>query len=170
MRPVLHALFLVPLLMFSCNTSGDSALGDSAGTDYDFWVSLEKAQEQAYDQGKHIVLDVYTEWCGFCRRMNTETYGDEGVQKALVRYFQPVRINAESDREVTFLDETYSMRELALQLGVSSYPTTIFISPNGEPIAVQSGYIEAHEFRQMLTYVGSESYQSVSFQEYKNSN
>ncbi len=170
MKSVFFISALLSFFVISCNSGSDTALSETASQDYDFWVTLEEAQDKAYDEGKYIVLDVYTEWCGFCRRMNQETYGDEGVQENLDRYFYPVRINAESDREVTFLGETYTMESLALQFGVGSYPTTIFIAPNGEPIAVQPGFIDAPTFRRMLSFVGSESYNTVSFEEYSNSN
>ncbi len=168
----LHFLLLLASVaaLSSCNSSSDAAEIQTGNTDYDFWVTIEEAQEMAYNEGKHIVLDVYTEWCGFCRRMNQETYGDERVQEALNRYFYPVRIDAESGQEITFLDESYTMQDLSLQFGVRSFPTTIFLSPEGEPLAVQSGFIEAQQFYQMLSFVGSESYQSKSFQQYIESN
>ncbi len=173
--PILLTLLLTVLLV-SCDSQGDAAPNQSdsanqvSGVDYDFWVSIEDAQEMAYDEGKHIVLDIYAEWCGFCRRMNEETYGDERVQEALNSYYYPVRIDAESNSEITFLGETYTKSELAMQFGVGSYPTTVFLSPTGEPIAVQPGFIDPREFHRMLTYVGTERYETESYQEFSAAN
>ncbi|MEX2657605.1 MAG: thioredoxin fold domain-containing protein [Balneolales bacterium] len=161
---------LVISLLASCGGGDDVSDQSSQNGQYDFWVSIEKAQEKALDDGKYIVLDVYAEWCGFCRRMNLETYADQRVQDALDRYFHPVRINSESERKVTFLNEDYTQRELAMNFGVNTLPTTIFISPEGEPIAAQPGFIDADIFHRMLSYVGTESYQNVSFQQYTDSN
>jgi len=162
-------LLVIALLASSCNSKSDAANNNPSSGDYDFWVTLEQAQEQAVDEGKYILLDIYTEWCGFCRRMNKETYADNRVQEALDRYFYPVRIDAESTTRVTFHGETYAMRDLAHAFGVSSYPTTIFISPSGEPVASQPGFIEAASFHKMLSFVGSESYKNQTFQQYSES-
>ena len=163
-------LLVVAGLAVSCDSESDAAGSNVSPNDYDFWVTLEQAQRQAIDEGKYILLDIYTEWCGFCRRMNKETYADKRVQNALDSYFYPVRINAESSTRVTFLGETYAMRDLAHAFGVSSYPTTIFITPDGEPVASQPGFIEAARFHKMLSFVGSESYKNQTFQQYSESN
>jgi len=163
-------LLVVALVAVTCNSKSDASGGNTSGDEYDFWVTLEQAQAQALDEGKYILLDIYTEWCGFCRRMNKETYADTRVQEALDRYFYPVRIDAESANRVTFHGETYAMRDLAHAFGVSSYPTTVFISPQGEPVASQPGFIEAASFYKMLSFVGSESYKNETFQQYSESN
>ena len=162
-------LLLVSLISFSCSSDSDAAGNQSSEQDHDFWVSLEEAQTKALDEGKYIVLDVYTEWCGFCRRMNRETYADKRVQEVLDKYFYPVRIDAESPRIVAFKGESYSMIDLAQAFGVRSFPTTIFLSPDGDPVALQPGFIEADRFHKMLSFVGSESYQTQTFQQYSES-
>ncbi|MDG5766380.1 DUF255 domain-containing protein [Balneolales bacterium ANBcel1] len=168
MKPIKIIAVMIPLLLVSCNSGGESTLTGAGSPEHEFWVTLEEAQERAYDEGQHMLLDIYTEWCGFCRRMNAETYADEGVQELLDRYFIATRINAESSQSVTFLGRSYTMEELALQFGVASYPTTVFLTPNGEPLAAQAGFFEAPHFRQMLGYVGTGSYQEVTFEEYSN--
>lgn len=172
MRKVWPFFFLSILFLTcsSCSVEGDAAEKGSQEQDHSFWVTLEEAQRQAVDEGKYILLDVYTDWCGFCRRMNKETYADERVQNAIDRYFYAVRINAESRQKVSFQDDTYSMEELAHAFGVASFPTTIFISPEGEPVASQPGFIEAGRFHKMLSFVGSESYQTQTFQQYSERN
>ncbi len=164
-------LLILSLALFaiSCSSESDATGNQSSGQDHAFWVSLEAAQTKALDEGKYILLDVYTEWCGFCRRMNRETYADKRVQEALDKYFYPVRIDAESPRVVSFKGESYSMVDLAQAFGVQSYPTTIFLSPDGEAVALQPGFIEAERFHKMLSFVGSESYRTQSFQQYSES-
>lgn len=165
--------FFLPLLFltlaFSCNAETDASGNQPAEQDQKFWVSLEEAQSEALDKGKYILLDVYTEWCGFCRRMIRETYADKRVQEALDQYFYPVRIDAESSRMVAFQGENYTMADLALAFGVQSFPTTIFLNPQGEPVALQPGFIEPGRFHKMLSFVGSESYRTQTFQQYSES-
>lgn len=162
-------LIILLFLLSACGSEQDSAMGHAGDNDHDFWVSLETAERQALDEGKYIVLDIYTEWCGYCRRMNRETYADQRVNEALDRFFYPVRIDAESSENVTFQGSTYEMRDLAVEFGVRSYPTTVFISPDGEVIAAQTGFIEPETFHRMLSFVGSESYKDKTFREYTDS-
>lgn len=152
--------------------TGDDGSGKSAtrSGDQEFWVTLSEAKMQASESGKYILLDVYTEWCGFCRRMNRETYNDSRVRENLGRYFHAVRVDAESDETVAFQGNPYTMSELAYGMGVTSYPTTVFLNPAGEPVAVQPGFIPADTFHIILSYVGSESYKTLSFDQYKKRN
>jgi len=161
---------LISLFAISCSSDSGAAENQPTEQEHEFWVSLEEAQHQALDKGRYILLDVYTEWCGFCRRMIRETYADKRVQEALDQYFYPVRIDAESLRMVTFQGQSYSMQDLALAFGVQSFPTTIFLNPQGEPVALQPGFIEAERFHKMLSFVGSESYRTQTFQQFTNSN
>lgn len=163
-------LLLVSTLAISCSSDSDASESQATEPEQDFWVSLEEAQHQALDKGRYILLDVYTEWCGFCRRMIRETYADKRVQEALDQYFYPVRIDAESSRTVAFQGESYTMQDLALAFGVQSFPTTIFLNPRGEPVALQPGFIEAERFHKMLSFVGSESYRNQTFQQYSQNN
>ncbi|TVQ70096.1 MAG: DUF255 domain-containing protein [Balneolaceae bacterium] len=170
---MLFRIFIPLLVAFSalsCSSDSGAAENQPAEQEHDFWVSLEEAQSQALDKGRYVLLDVYTEWCGFCRRMNRETYADKRVQEAIDQYFYPVRIDAESSHMVAFQGQSYSMQDLALAFGVQSFPTTIFLNPQGEPVALQPGFIEAERFHKMLSFVGSESYRTQTFQQYTESN
>ncbi len=160
---------ILALMVISCSDETDAAGNQSSEPEQKFWVTLDEAQINARDQGKYILLDVYTEWCGFCRRMLRETYNDKRVQDELERYFQPVRIDAESSQLVEFRGEKYTMADLALAFGVQSFPTTIFLTSQGEPVALQPGFIEPGRFHKMLSFVGSESYRTQTFQQYSES-
>lgn len=158
--------------------------GDSIGTDsaqaginangYDdsheqrdqLWNSLEEAQEKAAENDKWVLIDIYTDWCTFCRQMYNETYTNQKVIDMLNEYFYVTRVNAESDEMVTFNGEELSMERLAAEFGVTSYPTTVIVQPDGEPFAIQPGFIQADQFANILTYVGTGAYEEVSFDQY----
>lgn len=173
-------LLAVFMLISGCsNGESNSAEGESnngSSTVYDgdgsheqrdaLWNSLQESQRKAEQNGKWVLVDVYTEWCGYCRQMYQETYTDEKVLDNLNEYFHVTRINAESDENIRFNGQEMSMEQFAAEFGVTSYPTTIIIDSDGEPFAVQPGFIEADEFADILTYVGTEAYEEVSFDEY----
>lgn len=166
--------FLIPVLflLFSC-TKTEANENWFIFTEDDHpveWVEIETAQESAMENGKWVLLDIYTEWCPYCRRMNNETYKDERVLKALEQYYYPVRIDAESNEVIVFNNEEVTMQELALAFQVSSYPTTVILTSEGEPFAAQPGFIDAPTFSDILSYVATESYENMTFEAFQKRN
>ncbi|MEX0772328.1 MAG: thioredoxin fold domain-containing protein [Balneolales bacterium] len=131
------------------------------------WYSIEEAQEKAEAENKKIVIAVYTDWCSICRRMDREVYSKDDIIGTFSDYYYPVRLNAESDKEVTFNGETYKESELALAFGVTSYPTVVFVDETGNPFGSQPGFIEKDVFQDILVFVGSDAYKDQSFEDYK---
>lgn len=136
----------------------------------DIWYTIEEAQQLAQEEDKYILVDVYTEWCAICHRMEDQTYASEMVQQRLDEYFYPVRLDAESQHTVRFNGREYTEQELALELGVNSYPTAIFIDPQGEPFSMQPGFVESRRFADILAFVGREAYKEQSFNQFQREN
>jgi thioredoxin-related protein len=147
---------LLVFLLFACGSAQESTAQQGP--------SLREAQKIAKEAGKFIVLDVYTVWCGYCRQMDGKTYPDPIVQAILSSSYIRVRLNAESKKAVWFNDRKYTEEALAKSMGVSSYPSTIFIDPDGKTIGYQPGFMEAPMFAQLLMYVASGSYQTTPFE------
>ena len=120
------------------------------------WLAWDQGMAEASATNRPILVDVYTDWCGWCKRMDRDVYAREDVRGYLKRYFIAVRLNAESPDEVRWGDRTLTSRALAQQLRVSGYPTTIFLRSNGEHIANVPGYIPADRFKLMLQYIGED--------------
>lgn len=132
------------------------------------WTSIEQAVSQASQENKKILVDVYTDWCGYCKKMKAETYTTNRVQTAIGDNFYAVKINAESGEMITYGGEQMSMQEFAMNLGVTSFPTTIFLTPSGEPLGFQPGFIDSETFERLLVYVGDDIYeQDIPFNEFK---
>jgi thioredoxin-related protein len=128
--------------------------------------TLPDAQKLAKDNSKKVLIDVYTVWCGYCRKMAAETYPTEKVKNAVDDYFYTVRLNAESDREIIFNGASFTEAELASAFGVSSFPTTVFVDTNGDPLGLQPGYMDADIFSQLLAFIGSNAFQTQSFEDF----
>ena len=130
--------------------------------------SMEEAQSLAKQHGKKVLVEVYAVWCGYCRKMAAETHPAEIVKTAVDDLFFMVRIDAESDRQVIFNGETMTESELAAAFGVSSFPTTVFVDTNGDPLGFQPGFMDAPMYSNLLSYVGTESFKTSTFEEYVN--
>jgi len=132
------------------------------------WTGVDQALKRAADEEKLVLINVYADWCPYCRRMHREVYPDERVEKPVSDYFIPVVINTESEDPVTYLGNKFTESEFAVALQYSSVPTTFFMNSNGEVIGQQPGYLPAELFSKLLEYVGSGAYESISFEEFDN--
>ncbi|MCH8558985.1 MAG: thioredoxin fold domain-containing protein [Balneolia bacterium] len=132
------------------------------------WVTMEEAIANGSENNKKILVNVYTDWCGYCRQMDEEVYTKDRVQSALDEHYYAVRINAESSEQVVFNGQSMSMQELAMGLGATGYPTTIFLTEEGEPLGFQPGFIDSGTFERLLVYVGIEAYEdNISFDQFR---
>ena len=145
------------LLCFSAISTGQS-LNPTA---------LESALISAKESGKKVLIDVYAEWCPYCEKMHTEVYTETDVIKAVNEHFYLVKINIESQNEVNFLGNRMTESEFAKMLKSSSLPSTYFMNSSGELLGMQPGLLPADVFEDLLTFVGSDSYESLSFEEYR---
>jgi thioredoxin-related protein len=128
--------------------------------------SMEEAQALAKENGKKVLVEVYAVWCGFCRKMAAETHPTQQVKDAVNELFYLVRVNAESEKEVVFNGETMTEADLAAAFGVSSFPTTVFVDTNGDPLGYQPGFMDANTYTELISYVGTDSFKSTSFEDF----
>lgn len=130
------------------------------------WISLEEAQQKATEDGKKILVNVYTDWCEFCKKLDSEVYPDSTVKMNMNNFYHSVRLDGESEEMISFNGETMTKFEFAQELGVRSYPTILFIDSEGELILQINGYMPVNDFQSMLVYIGEEAYKRTEFHEY----
>ena len=139
---------------------GPAPAGDGRLT----WNELDPALAEAKRANKPVLVDVYTDWCGWCKRMDKTTYGNPEVRDYVARAFVPARINAEDDRRhASYLGETASYRQFADGFRISSYPTTLFLAPDGRLITQLPGYVKPAAFLTVLRYVAEGHYRTQSW-------
>jgi len=133
--------------------------------DFDYYT-MAKAQKLAESNDKKIIVDVYTDWCTYCKKLENETYPDDRIGQVVNEYFYVVRVNAESDEEIVYNGRKIKMSDFATLLGVSTYPSTVFIDKKGTTIGQQSGFMEVDVFEKLLAFVGSSAYRTMQFDEF----
>ena len=130
------------------------------------WLSYNKGLALAEKENKYILIDFYTDWCGYCKKMDKETYSKEEVIGILNENFVVVKVNAESNNKVIENGEEITERELAKLYQVTGYPTTWFLESNHGRLAPLPGYVTTEQFIPVLNYIGEGWHKSISFKEY----
>jgi len=139
------------------------------------WMTWEEAVEKNKTEKKKIFVDVFTDWCGWCKVMDKNTFTEAQVAKILNEDFYPVKFNAEQAADVIFNNVTFKFVAMEGGRGVHqlaaallnnqlSYPNFVFLDEEFKIIPLipgyQSlpGYRKPEEFHFFLTYVTDEIY------------
>ncbi len=118
------------------------------------WMSWDSGLARAATTDRPVLVDVYTDWCGYCRKMEREVYSREDVRGYLARRFVTVKVDAESSKPATVAARRLTESAIASRFRVTGYPTTVFLKSNGEHLVNVPGYIPADRFLLLLRYVG----------------
>lgn len=110
----------------------------AVAVDIQWAKSYEDAVALAQKGNKLIMIDFYTEWCGWCKKLDQDTFSDAKVAKAAGK-FASVKVDAEKEGE-----------ELAKKYDVQGYPTILFVDANGEVFGRIGGYMPPEPFMKEL--------------------
>jgi thioredoxin-related protein len=133
------------------------------------WLAFDAATQKATSQNKHMIVDVYTTWCGWCRIMEKQTYGDPEVSAYLKQNFVLVKVNGESASKMHWQGKELTEREFARAVGVTGYPATYFLKPNADMLGGVSGFVRSPEFMIYAKYISTRWYEKGKIQEYVDS-
>jgi len=141
------------------------------------WYTWEEAVAANAKEPRKILVDVYTDWCGWCKRMDATTFKDEKVMDYLSKNFYAVKFDAEQKEEIVFDGNTFKFKpygrrgahELAIALlnGRMSYPSIVYLDESFEIITKSPGYKQADAIMKELRYVGENIYKEQKWEEYK---
>lgn len=156
--------FLIMLAAMLVGWKMNNELPTSPGIE---WLNFESAHAKTIKEKKLMMVDVYTDWCKWCKVMDEQTFSHPDVVKFAQKNMVMAKMNAESDIKVRFKDKEYTQRQLAAGLGVTGYPTVVFFDDKGELITSVSGFITADKFLPILEYLHGRHYdKKVSFEDF----
>lgn len=130
------------------------------------WYKYDEGLAKAKKEKKHIMVHFYTNWCGWCKRMDKNTFSNDEVKKVLKDSYVAVKVNAESADKVKVDGKEMTERQIAASFGVRAFPITWFLKPTADKIAPRNGYVEADEFVYILNWVKDDLYDKITFAEF----
>ena len=143
------------------------------------WYSIEEAEKFNKEQPRKIMIDVYTDWCGWCKKMDQETFNHPVIAKYINENYYPVKLDAESKEEIVFNGTTYKhvaqgargYHKLAAGFlnGKMSYPSIAYMNEKLELLGAVPGYMTASAIEPLLNYIVEDKYTLESLEEYQKS-
>jgi thioredoxin-related protein len=141
------------------------------------WYTIEEAEKLNKQEPRKIMIDVYTDWCGWCKKMDKETFNHPVIADYINRYYYPVKLNAESKEDITFNGNTYKYvaqgargyHELAAGLlnGRMSFPSVAYMNEKMELLGAVPGFYTPDRIEPLLNYIAEDKYISQSLEEYQ---
>ena len=143
------------------------------------WMTFEEAVKLNETSPKKIFIDVYTDWCGWCTKMDQTTFIDPTIVDYMNENFYAVKFNAEQTEPIEFMGYTFvnrnnsngtrkSTHELAQALlqGKMSYPSYVFMNEKNQALTIVPGYSKAEEFIKILKYIGTDAFLNTTFEDF----
>jgi len=163
---------ILPLLFLTTNIDEPTTIVDDIQ-----WYTWEEAIEANKLEKKKFLIDLYTDWCGWCKVMDKKTFTEKKVAAYINEHFYPIKFDAEQKTPIRYRDHNFKhleggrngIHELAYSLmdGKASYPTLVYLDEEERRILISPGYKKPDQLMRELRYTEEEGYKTTPFNEFK---
>ncbi|MBT8218466.1 MAG: DUF255 domain-containing protein [Bacteroidia bacterium] len=170
-----YILFIIfPFLLSFTSSSSDNP---TPANDKINWYTWEEAVEANKTEKRKFVIDMYTDWCGWCKVMDKKTFTNSDIVEYVNENFYPIKFDAEQRESIDFNNHTFKyvdggrngIHELAYSLlnGRLSYPTIVYLDEEYKRIMISPGYKQPKQLMKELRYAQEEAYKTTKFEEFQ---
>ncbi len=165
-------LFFIGLCNLNTAPMNSTPIGDTIK-----WYTWEEAYALNQQIPKKIFVDLYTDWCGWCKRMDATTFQDPAIVKYMNDHFYAIKFDAEQKESVEFQGKTFEFMETgrrgvhqlayALLDGQLGYPSFVALDESFSRIFIAAGYLQPEQLVKKLEFAKEEKYSQMSLQAYE---
>lgn len=140
------------------------------------WLTWEEAMVKSEANPKKIFIDFYTEWCGWCKKLDASTLSKDYIATYINDNFYAVKFDAQYKNPITYQGVEYkyvktvngNYHELVAMLlkGSLKFPSIMFLDENRQTIQIIQNYLDASTMEQALNYYGTDSYKTTPWRKY----
>ena len=141
------------------------------------WYTFQQAVELNKKQPKKLFIDVYTEWCGWCKKMDASTFTDPIVIKTMNKYYYAIKMDAEMTDTIVFQNTTFvnpepakkrSTHQLANALlnGQLGYPTAVYLDEQYNMLSPVAGYQTPEAIEPILIFFGENKHKTGKYEDF----
>ncbi len=141
------------------------------------WLTFEEAIALHKQEPRKLLVDIYTDWCGWCKKMDKDTYSITHISSYINSHFYPIKLNAEQKGDIQFDGKTFQYKtsgrrgvhEMAMALTNNklSYPTTVFLDEQLRIIQPVPGYIKAPQMNAIIHFISENHYKNTAWETYR---
>lgn len=141
------------------------------------WLSWEDAQVKNQAEPRKFIIDVYTKWCGWCKKMDKATFQQADIYSYINKHYYAVKFDAETKTDIHFKNKAYKYvkqgnsgyHELAAEItfGKLSYPTLVFLDEQLNVIQPIPGYKDPTSLDKIMKYFAEDYYKTTPWKKYE---
>lgn len=172
-KPTIIGLLAILLVTLSSATKPEKKTNSQVN-----WMTFEEAIEASKSEPRKIFIDIYTDWCGWCKKMDAQTFSHPDIASYINENYYAVKFNAEQKESINFKGHEFKfiasgrrgVHELAVALTNNnlSYPMSVFMDEEYKILSPVPGYQKAPFFDAVLKYFGEEKYKQMKWEEFYN--
>lgn len=142
------------------------------------WTTVDKLGSLDLKENNKLgFIDFYTTWCGWCKKLDSDTFANDTVARILNKYYHAARFDTESKDDVTWKGDVYKTPDPTKKMvhsftkkiiiGKVSYPTTVVLDKQMNVINVLPGYFAPKDFVMILWYFVNDNYRKYPFEDFR---
>ena len=137
------------------------------------WMSFNEAIEAQEEEPRKILVDFYTSWCHYCKKMDKRVFNNQSVAEYLNENYYAVKFNAEGMEEVNYKGRLFknvkstrrgrrgNKHPFAQYIGVNGYPALVYFDEDANLISSIPGYKSVNELEIYLKMFANNDHMNI---------